>query len=114
MMVLVAFPLSVLVAALLWRKQQGMLGNLAGMGVIFATAIVFILKESTELDAVINNCLDAGSTNCFPASNTFTRYAIYAFVGLAEVIVLFLIGLRVERRSRESRFSPEWRSWGRG
>jgi len=113
-MVLVAFPLSLFVAGLLWRKQQGMLGNLAGMGVIFGMAIIFILKESTELDAMINTCLDAGSTNCFPASSTFTRYAIYAFIGLAEVIALFLIGLRVERRSRERRFAPEWRSWGSG
>jgi hypothetical protein len=113
-MVLVVFPVSLLVAGLLWRKQQGMLGNLAGMGVIFGTAIVFILKESTELDALANACIDAGNINCFPPSSPFTRYAVYAFVALAEVIAMFLVGLRVERRMRDREFSPEWRSWGNG
>ena len=112
-MVLVVFPAGMLVAALLWRKQQGLLGNLAGMAVIFGTAIVFILKESTELDVLINNCIDAGSTDCFPSSNSFTRYAIYACLALAEIIVMFLVGLRVERRMRDRDFAPEWRSWGR-
>ena len=30
-MVLVVFPAGLLVAGLLWRKQQGLLGNLAGV-----------------------------------------------------------------------------------
>src|SRR6187397_1887600 len=113
-MVLVVFPAGLLVAALMWRKQQGLLGNLAGMAVIFWTAIVFILKESTELDALINNCIDAGSTNCFPSGNSFSCYAVYAFLALAEIIAMFLIGLWVERRMRDRAYAPGWRSWGRG
>jgi hypothetical protein len=113
-MVVVVFPVGLLVAFALWRKHQGLLGNLAGMGVIFGTAIIFILKESTELDALINSCIDSGATNCFPAGNSFTRYALYAFIALAEIIIMFLVGIRVEKRMRDRSFSPEWRSWGEG
>jgi hypothetical protein len=110
-MVLAVFPASIAVAYLLWRKRQGILGSLAGGAVIFGTAIVLILKESTEMDALADACIQAGMTTCF-ASNPFTRYGVYAFIGLAEVIVLFLLGLRMERRIRDRDFAPEWRSWG--
>ena len=81
---------------------------------IFGTAVVLILKESSESDAFTSSCLEAGLTDCFPSSNPFTRYAIYAFVGLAEVIALFLISLAAERRMRDRDTAPEWRSWGSG
>ena len=89
-----------------------MLGNLAGTVVIFGTAIVLILKESSESDAFTSNCLEAGLTDCFPSSSPFTRYAIYAFIGLAEVIALFMISLAAERRIRDRDLAPEWRRWG--
>ena len=101
-----------------WGSQRlgagtkGSWGNLAGTGVIFGTAVVLILKESAESDAVTSRCLDAGLTDCFP-SGSFTRYAIYAFIGLAEVIVLFLISIAAEQRMRDRDVAPEWRSWGR-
>jgi hypothetical protein len=111
-LMLVALPLGVVLATPLWRRNEGMLGNLAGTVVIFGTAIVLILKESSESDALASVCLEAGLTNCFPSSNPFTRYAIYAFIGLAEVIALFLISLAAERRIRDRDMAPEWRRWG--
>ena len=113
-MVFVALPLALFVARPLWRRNEGLLGNLAGTGVIFGTAIVLILKESAESDSFTAACIDAGSTDCFQSSNPFTQYAIYAFLALAEVIALFLISIAVERRIRNRGYAPEWRSWGRG
>ena len=110
----VALPLGVVLATPLWRRNEGMLGNLAGTVVIFGTAIVLILKESSESDALASTCLEAGLTDCFPSSNPFTRYAIYAFIGLAEVFALFLISLAAERRIRDRDTAPEWRRWGSG
>jgi hypothetical protein len=107
-------PVGVLVATPLWRRQEPILGNLAGSAVIFGTAIVLILKESVELDALTTSCLDAGLSTCFPVPSSFTRYGIYAFMGLAEVITLFLISLSVERRYRDRDTAPEWRSWPKG
>jgi hypothetical protein len=112
-MVLTPLPLGVLVATPIWRKQETILGSFAGSGVIFGTAIALILKESVELDKFTTSCLQTGLTECFPTPAAFTRYGIYAFVGLFEVIALFLISLRVERQMRDRGVAPEWQSWGR-
>lgn len=113
-MLLAPLPLGILIALPLWRKQEGMLGNLAGAALIFGTAIVLILKESSESDALASRCLEAGLTDCFSPGGSFARFAIYAFIGLAEVIALFLISLNVEKRVRNRDVAPEWRSWGNG
>ena len=113
LMALVPLPIGALVAIPFWRKQEAILGNLAGTGVIFGTAIVLILQESAELDALMAGCLQAGYTDCFPTPTSFTRYAVYAFMALAEVIALFLVSLKVERRLRNRDCAPEWQSWPR-
>lgn len=113
MMAILPLPVGALLALPIWRRQETILGNLAGTGVIFATAITLILKESVELDALTTDCLQAGLAACFPTPSSFTRYGIYAFIGLAEVMALFLISLSVERRIRDRDCAPEWRSWPR-
>jgi len=113
LMVAAPLPLGILIAIPFWRRSEPILGNLAGTAVIFGTAIVLIVKESIELDALTNDCLENGTPPCFPVPNAFTRYGIYAFLGLAEVIVLFLLSLNVERRLRDRDTAPEWRSWGK-
>ena len=98
--VLLAFPC--------WRKGEMILGNVAGTVVIFGAAIALIVRESIELNAVIAKCLDAAYT-CWPVPSAFTRYAIYAFIGLVEVVALFSWSLRVEARMRNRHYAPEWR-----
>jgi hypothetical protein len=56
----------------------------------------------------VNACLDGGIP-CFPDPPAFTRFAIYAFVALAQVIALFTLSLRVEHWRRRRGYSPEWR-----
>ena len=51
---------------------------------------------------------DAGYT-CWPEPSPFTRYAIYAFVALIEVFVVFALSLRVESKIRDRDYAPEWR-----
>ena len=98
--VVVAFPL--------WRKDQVILGNIAGTAVIFAAAFALIARESVEIYNVTQACLDAGTT-CWPNPSAFMRYAIYAGIGLLEVFALFTYSLRVEQQIRNRRYSPEWR-----
>lgn len=105
----VAPSLVALTAALpFWRRSQPIFGNLVGTVVIFGFAIAMILREHVTLDRLVRQCLDDG-VPCFPEPDAFTRYAIYAFIGLAEVILLFLVSLRVESRLRRRGYAPEWR-----
>jgi len=108
-LMLTAAPVAgALVAYPTWRGGQIILGNLAGTAAIFAAALAMILRESVELSQVTQACLDAGYT-CWPDPSAFTRYAVYAFIGLIEVFGLFLWSLRVERRIRNRNYAPEWR-----
>ena len=100
--------LGVAVAYPIWRTSQIVLGNLAGTAVIFGAALASILRESVELDRLAQRCLDAGYP-CWPEPSAFTRYAIYAFIGLIEVIGVFSVSLKVEERIRNRRYAPEWR-----
>jgi hypothetical protein len=109
--VMLTVPLLVgaLVAFAVWRSGQIILGNIAGSIVIFATALALILRESVELDRLTRACLDAGVV-CWPEPSAFMRYAIYAFIGLIEVIALFMFSLEIEERIRNRAYAPEWRS----
>jgi hypothetical protein len=100
--------LGVLVAFVLWRRGEMILGNIAGTIVIFGTAIALIMRESVELERLTQACLDAGFV-CWPEPSAFMRYAIYAVVGLIEVCALFTFSLKVEERIRNRAYAPEWR-----
>jgi hypothetical protein len=100
--------LGLLVAIPFWRRSEAIFGNIAGTGVIFAFAFAMIWREHVELDRIVKACLDAG-TVCWPEPAAFTRYAIYAFIGLFEVFMVFTLSLRVEERIRRRGYAPEWR-----
>ena len=94
----------VAVAYPLWRKNEMILGNIAGTIVIFSAAVALILREHVELDRVTRACLDAGYT-CWPDPSAFARFAIYAGIGMMEVFALFTYSLRVEERIRRQRYA---------
>jgi hypothetical protein len=96
----IAFPI--------WLKRQPILGNLAGSAVIFSAAVALILRESVDLDRFARACLDAGFV-CRADPSPFTRYAIYAFIALVEMMALFSVSLTVEGRLRRRGYDPEWR-----
>lgn len=96
------------VAYPIWRTEQPTLGSIAGSAVIFAVAIGLMMREHVALDRIVQGCLERGVT-CWPSPPAFTRYAIYAFIGLFQVIVLFSVSIRVETALRRRRYDPEWR-----
>ncbi len=110
----IAFAVSVptvvggLVALPFWLKSEPIFGNLAGSAVIFGSALALILRERVELDRLAQRCLDQGFI-CWPEPSAFTRYAIYAFIALFEVIALFSVSLKVEEKIRRRGYAPEWR-----
>jgi hypothetical protein len=102
-------PLAGLLAAYpIWKKNQPILGNLAGSFVIFGSAIALIMREHVELDARVQACLERGFT-CWPEPPAFTRYAIYAAIALLQVMALFTYSITVERRLRRRGYDLEWR-----
>ena len=98
---LAAFPL--------WLRSETIFGNLAGTAVIFGTGVALILRESAALDALVQMCREAGYAVCTPEPAAFTRFAIYAFIALIEVFLLFTASLTVEHRIRRRSYAPEWR-----
>jgi hypothetical protein len=99
--------LGLVVAYPFWRSDQPILGNVAGTMVVFGSAFGLILREHAEIDRAVRRCLDAG-VPCWPEPSAFTRFAIYAFIGLIEVFILFSVSLRVERHRRKGDYAPEW------
>jgi len=97
-----------LVAWPIWLSGQPILGNIAGTIVIFGAAVGLIMREHAELDVLVQACIEMGTT-CWPTPSAFTRFAVYAFIGLAQVIVLFTLSISVESRQRRKRYAPEWR-----
>ena len=97
---LVAFPF--------WRQGGMIFGNIAGTVVIFGSAFGLIMREYVEIDRIVNACLEAGDV-CWPAPSAFTRFAVYAFIGLIEVFALFTLSLRAEKKRRDRDYAPEWR-----
>jgi hypothetical protein len=97
-----------LIAVPIWLKGQPIFGNLAGTAVIFAAAVGLILRERVELEHLAQACLDQGFV-CSPEPSAFTRYAIYAFIALFEVMALFSVSLKVEEKVRRRGYAPEWR-----
>jgi hypothetical protein len=108
-MAVAPLPLGILAAFPIWRRREMILGNVAGTMVIFGAAFGLIFRESASLDALRQACFDAGEIVCWPTPSAFTRYAIYAAIGLVEVVALFAASLRVEHRMRERDYAPEWR-----
>jgi hypothetical protein len=107
-LVTVAPLIAIAVAFPLWQKEQMILGNVAGTAIIFAAAFALIARESVEIYTITQACLDAGTT-CWPNPSAFTRYAVYAGIGLLEIFALFTYSLRVEQQIRNRRYAPEWR-----
>ncbi|SRR6266851_7509498 len=98
-----------LLALPFWLKDQAIFGNIFGTVVIFAAAFALIMREHIELDRLIQQCLDGGEQVCSPDPTPFTRFAVYAFIALFQVIVLFSLSLKVDEKVRRRGYSREWR-----
>jgi hypothetical protein len=105
---LLPMPVALLLAWPIWRAGQPILGNLAGTGVLFGSAVALMMREHAELDRVVQACIEQSIT-CWPTPSAFTRFAVYAFIALAQVILLFTISISVEHNQRRKGFAPEWR-----
>ena len=100
--------LGLLAAIPFWRRSDAIFGNVVATAIIFAFSFAMIWREHVALDRVVQACIDAG-TVCWPQPAAFTRFALYASIGLVEVFTIFTLSLRVEERLRRRDYAPEWR-----
>ena len=98
-----------LLALPFWRRDQAIFGNIFGTVIIFGSAFALIMREHIELDRLIQQCFDAGRDACSPEPSPIARFAIYAFIALFQVIVLFSLSLKVDEKMRRRGYAPEWR-----
>ena len=98
-----------LLALPFWLKDQAIFGNIFGTVILFGSAFGLIMREHIELDRLIKVCLDSGKEICDPDPSPFNRFAIYAFIALAQVIVLFSLSLKVDEKVRRRGYAPEWK-----
>lgn len=102
-------PLAALIVAFpFWWTEQPIFGNIAGTAVLFGAAFGLIMREHMQMERVVTACLDGGIP-CFPNPPAFTRFAVYAFIALLQVIALFTLSLKIEHQRRRRGYSPEWR-----
>jgi hypothetical protein len=104
---IVPLILGVLLSVPFWRSGQSTFGNVVGTAVVFGFAFGLIMREYVVLDRITKACLDANDV-CWPQPSAFTRFAIYAFIGLLEVFALFTISLKFEERVRRRDYAREW------
>jgi hypothetical protein len=92
-----------------WKRDQAIFGNIFGTVVIFGSAFGLIMREHIELDRLIQECLDSARPICAPEPSPFARFAVYAFIALFQVILLFSLSLKVDEKTRRRGYAPEWR-----
>jgi hypothetical protein len=94
----------------LWRKGVAdSMGAIAGSAVILVAVVGFVAREFGEVHAAARTC-DELEKLCHFRPDAFSRYAIFAAIGMAQVFLNFGIGLIVEERQRRNRdYAPEWR-----
>ena len=100
--------IGLLAAIPFWRRSDAIFGNIVATAIIFSFSFAMIWREHVALDRLVQACIDAG-TVCWPQPAAFTRFALYASIGLVEVFMIFTLSLRIEERLRRRDYAPEWR-----
>ena len=89
------------VARILWRREDTMMGSVIGGGVVFALILLFFAGEYIEI-ARFQTAFQGVPYRV--QLGDFNRYVIYAFVGFFDVAVIYLLALKFEERRRRSNF----------
>src|SRR5262245_125480 len=97
-----------LVALIFWLTRNAMMGNVIGAGVVLVGVLLSIYREAVAIMAIRIECNQLNRP-CKFSPDDFTRYAIYAGIGFAQIFLLFMIGLFFEERQRRRLRSKAWR-----
>jgi hypothetical protein len=89
-----------LTSAPLWRRRvRDDMGSIAGVGVVLFFVVTFIAREYGEIVDTEARCVVSG-IGCHFHPEPFTRYVIFASIGLVQTFAIFITGLIVDERLR--------------
>lgn len=95
---IVPLAFGLLAAWPLWlARAVDEIGSIVGAGVILAFTVGFIAREFGDVMEITRRCVEA-EVPCHFRPEPFTRYAVYAGLGLIQIFAVFLVGLGVEER----------------
>ena len=108
--ILMAFPV--------WRwGTNPTIGAILGAFPVFIATVALIGREFIEIQQFYGECrtLLRRHIVCHELSpDEFTRFAIYCFIRMLEVFLLFYMSAVIEGRKREREFAAPWRGWPNG
>ena len=91
-----------------WWSRYTTIGNVIGSGAIFVGTLLAISREFMALRALREAGIKSGHA-FHAAPDDFTRYAIYAGIGFAEVFLLFTVSIWVDEAIRRRGRAKAWR-----
>ena len=105
--------LGMLMAYPVWRwGKNPTIGAILGAFPIFIATVALIGREFIEIQRFYRQChalLDRHIVCRDLSPDDFTRFAIYCFIGMVQVFLLFYMSTVVDGRKRESEFAEAWR-----
>ena len=87
--------------------------SILGAFPIFIATVALIGREFIEIQRFYRQChalLDRHIVCRDLSPDDFTRFAIYCFIGMVQVFLLFYVSAVVDGRKRESEFEGAWRT----
>jgi hypothetical protein len=60
------------------------------------------------IQKILLKCVAAGRP-CTVHAAPFARFAVYGFIGMLDVMALFVLSLWIEEKRRKRLLAPEWR-----
>jgi hypothetical protein len=104
---IIPLVLGLLVASIFWaRRTSDEIGSIMGAAVVLVGTITFIAREFNLVLATTARCA-AEEIPCYFRPEPFVRYSVFAGIGLLQVFIVFLIGLRAEEGMRRKAFAAE-------
>jgi hypothetical protein len=97
-----------LLALPFWLSRHTTIGNALGAGIVLLGAVLSIMREFVALLALRVASIKTGKPY-HPSPDEFTRYAVYAGIGFAEVFLVFIVSLVIEERLRRRDRARQWR-----
>jgi hypothetical protein len=104
-------PLLVAVAVAwpFWKSGRFIIGNVAGLAVVLVSCLIFGFAEYADALKFRYWCAET-NTPCKPTgSGDFLRISLFAFIAMAQAMLLYVIGGIKEHRTDRAKYDVGWR-----